>query len=57
MVNPGDYFGLYLFWRQNLSYEAVASVLAEVEIPEYKPAEKVATRDSYDINKASESIR
>ncbi|KAB5518536.1 hypothetical protein PHYPO_G00167190 [Pangasianodon hypophthalmus] len=26
--------------EKNLSYEAVASVLAEVEIPEYKPAEK-----------------
>lgn len=42
------YIGLSVcFDNKNLSYEAVACFLAEVEIPEYKPAEKVAARTSY----------
>ncbi|XP_060720529.1 ubiquitin-like modifier-activating enzyme 6 isoform X1 [Tachysurus vachellii] len=35
--------------EKNLSYEAVTCFLAEVEIPEYKPAEKVAARTSYPL--------
>uniref|UniRef100_A0A8C1MQE9 Ubiquitin like modifier activating enzyme 6 n=1 Tax=Cyprinus carpio TaxID=7962 RepID=A0A8C1MQE9_CYPCA len=32
--------------EEQLSYEAVSSVLAEVEVPEYKPAEKVSTDET-----------